>query len=122
VNIYEVKVCKFISEERCGNVYRLNRSDFVTHRCIIDFVRLLATDIFTGEQFCMLQRNAAGQILKSETVELNKNYAAYFTQLNLQELSTLELWKIKLACLKMNLLGKISIKSHGEQKQNIMKR
>lgn len=123
MDIYDVKVCKFFSIEKKENyerVYCLKRSEFVTHYCMIDFSRLLATDIFTGEQFHILQKNIAGQILESEKVELGKNYAAYFEYLDFKKISGLELWKIKLACLKIQLLG--SNPKIINNKQNIIKR
>lgn len=125
MNIYDVKVCKFVSIEKKENyesVCCLKRSELETHYCVIDFIHMLATDIYTGEQFSVLQKNMAGQILASEKVELGKNYALYFEYLNLNKLSIRELLKVKLACLRMTLLEKFSGKRSISQKQNVIKR
>ena len=52
MNIYDVKVCKFISadkKENYENVCCLKRNGFVTHYCMVDFSNFTATDIFTFE-------------------------------------------------------------------------
>ena len=125
MNIYEVKVCKFISMERKENsegIYLLRRSDYVAHYCVVDFSNLMATDVYTYEQFRILQRNEEGRILGTENVELNQNYAVYFEKLNLDKLSSWELWRLKFACFKLNLLGMKNTKNLVKQKQNIIKR
>ena len=122
MNIYDVKVCKFISVSIDKNIFRLNRNEFVTHYCVVDFNRFLATDVFTNEQFRVLAKNENGQILASEKVELNQNYAIYINSLDLNKLSRMELWKLKLAYFKFTLLRKKPTIDSKKPKQNITKR
>jgi len=122
MDIYDVKVCKFISKEQHGNVWRLNRSDFITHYCVVDFDNLIARDIFSGEQFRVLRKMEDGKIYDMEKVELNCDYALYLNLLELSQLSKCELFKVKLACLKSDLLTKFFKKGPEFQKQNVIKR
>lgn len=122
MDVYEVKVCKFTSVERLGEVSRLHRGEFTTHYCVVDFDKFLAIDIFTKEQFKFLQRNERTQILASENVELYKNYALYFQKLDLTKLSEKELRKIKLAYFRFGLLSKNLLTNSKKQFQKMIKR
>lgn len=122
MNIYEVKVCEFHSIEPAGSVSKLHRGEFVTHYCVVDFSNFLAVDIFTEQQYQILQRNEQAQILSSEKVELYKEYALYFQKLDQTKLSEKELKKIKLAYLKFDYRNKKKSLKLKKQFQKVIKR
>lgn len=117
MNIYDVKVCKFISIDRADSSYILKRSDYETHYCVIDFESFTAIDLFSGEQFRILKKNVDGKILGSEKVELNQEYAIYVNNVDFAQLTWWFAYRLKFSYLRMQLLKTKSNRAHNKQKQ-----
>lgn len=121
MDVYKVKTCKFTNSEVLDGVYRLGVDKYTDRYCVLDLDASVAIDIFTNEKFYRLAKTENNQIARNEKINLGQEYAVYVQSLNLNELSKIELLRLKYAYLKFKLVNKFSNKS-SEAKQNVIKR